>query len=119
MGLQTRLNSSDGLGGVLKEDGVDTTFASSRYGSLVIVEEDHLCWLHSKALPGQFKYAPLRLGNPLLMRINKEVAHLSKVVALLLFVPSTSKTVTEGGGLIARAQAGKVGSKLDVEFTKI
>src|SRR6266581_7086745 len=103
MGLQARLNSSDGLGGVLEEDRMDAQCASSRDGPLVIVEEDHLCWLHAKALTGQFKNAPIRLGNPLLMRINEEVAHLSKVIALLLFAPNTNEAVAEGGGLIARA----------------
>src|SRR6266567_4281698 len=39
--------------------------------------------------------------------------------AFPLFAPNTNEAVAEGGGLIARAQAGEVGSQLDVEFTKI
>src|SRR5260370_16879161 len=53
------------------------------------------------------------------MGIDEEVAYLSKLIALLLFAPGTSKAVAENGGLIARAQAGEVGSKLDVEFTQV
>ena len=41
------------------------------------------------------------------------------MVALLLFAPGTSKAVAEEGGLIARAQAGEVGSQLDVEFPQV
>src|SRR6266568_853456 len=113
------LDVGDGLGGVLEEDSMDATCASSRYGSLVIVEEDYLCWLYSKAFTGEFKNAPVRLGKLLLVGIHEQIAHLSKVVALLFFFPSTSKTVGEQGGLIARAQACKVGSKLGIEFAEI
>src|SRR6266849_1342834 len=95
MRLQASLDVGNGLGGVLKEDSMDAKFASSRYRSLVIVEEDHLCWLHAKALTGQFINAPIRLGN------------------------SYFVGVTDEGGLIARTQAAEVGSHLDVECTQI
>ena len=41
------------------------------------------------------------------------------MVALLLFAPGTSKAVAEDGSLIARAQAGEVGSQFDVEFSQV
>ena len=96
---------------------MDAKLSGSRDVSLNVVQEDDLCWSHTKALTGSFKDASLRLGNPLLMGVNEEVAYLSKIVALLLFVPSTSKAVSEDCCLIARTKAGEVGSKLDVEFT--
>src|SRR5258708_28695574 len=98
---------------------MDAQFASSRYGSLVIVEEDHLCWLHAKALTGQFINAPVRLGNSYLVGVHDEVGHLVKMVALLLSGPGTDKAITDDGGLIARAQAAEVGGQLNVECTQI
>jgi len=73
MRLQAGLDVGDGLGGPLKENGMDAKLAGSRYGSLVIVEEDHLCWLHAEALTGQFINAPIRLGNSYLVGVNDEV----------------------------------------------
>src|SRR6266852_9585485 len=119
MRLQAGLDVGNGLGGVLKEDSMDAKFASSRYGSLVIVEEDHLGWLHAEALTGQFINAPIRLGNSYLVGVNDEVVHLVKVVALLLSGPGTDKAITDDGGLIARAQAAEVGGQLNVECTQI
>ena len=91
--MQASLDVSDSLFGFSEEDGLDAKLAGSSDAALDVIEEDHLCRLHAKALTGQFKNAPLRLGNPLLMGINDEVAHLSKLVALLLFAPGTSKAV--------------------------
>jgi len=98
-GLQAGLDVGDGLGGVLKEDGMDAQLAGSHQRSLVVVKEDHLCWLHAKALTGQFKDASIRFGNPFLVRVNDEIGYLIKMVALLLFLPGPNKTITQKGGL--------------------
>ena len=69
-GLQAGLDVGDGLAGFFEENGMDAKLAGSQQRSLVVVKEDHLCWLHTKTLTGQFKDAPLRLGNPHLMRVD-------------------------------------------------
>ena len=89
--MQASLDGGDGLFGFSQEDGLDAKRAGSSDVGFDVVQEDDLCGLHTKALAGEFKDAPLRLGNPLFMGINEEVAYLSKLVALLLFVPGTGK----------------------------
>src|SRR5258706_7312796 len=116
MGLQACLDLGDGLGGLAKEDGVDAKRAGASDAALGIVEDDHLRWLHAQSLARQLKDALLRLGDPLLMGVDDEVAHLGKMVALLLFASGADKTVAQQRGLVARAQVGKVGGKLNVEL---
>src|SRR5438876_1981231 len=98
---------------------MDAQFASRRQGSLVIVEEDHLCWLHAKALTGQFINASIRLGNSYLVGVNDEIGYLIKTVALLLSGPGTNKAITDDSSLIARTQAAEVGGQFHIECTQI
>src|SRR5579862_4692245 len=119
MSLQTGLNSSNGLSRVLKEDGMHTQLAGSRDVHLVIVEENHLCWLHAQALTGQFKNAPIRLGNALLVGVNDQVGRLIKMIAFLLSPPGSHKAVAEHSRVIARTQAAEIGSQLNIEFTQV
>ena len=46
-------------------------------------------------------------GDSLLVGIDDQIAHLLKMVALLLFAPSTHKAIAEKGCLIAWAQTAK------------
>src|SRR5579859_1047903 len=98
---------------------MDATIAGSSNAAFDVVKKDHLAWLHAKTLTGQFINAPIRFGNPHFMRINDQVGHLIKMVALLLSAPGANKAIADDGGLIARTQAAEVGSKLDVECPKI
>ena len=72
--MQASLDGTDGLFSFSEEDGLDATRAGGSDVGLDVVQEDDLCRLHTKALTGEFKDAPLRLGNPLLMGIYEEVA---------------------------------------------
>ena len=72
--MQASLDGGDRLFVFSKEDRLDAKLASSSDISLDIVQKDDLCWLHAKSFTGQFKDAPLRLGNPLLVGVNKEIA---------------------------------------------
>src|SRR5215467_5633768 len=102
MRFQAGLYVGNSLGVVLKEDSMNAQFASARQGSLVIVKKDHLCWLHAKALAGQFINAPIRLGYSHFVRVDDEVGHLVKMVALLLSGPGANKAVANDSGQIAR-----------------
>src|SRR6266702_5653958 len=104
------LDIGDGRAGFSEEDGTDAKLAGSSNVRLEVVEEDDLFWLHTKALTGQFKDAPLGLGNSFLMGVNDPIGHLIKMVALLLSAAGTDKAVAEEGGLIVRTQAAEVGS---------
>src|SRR6266567_2889767 len=114
MGLQKSLNIGDGLSSFLKEDSMDAEGASSGDWSFMIVEEDHLGWLNSKALAGQFEDAAIRLGNAYLVGVDDEVGHFVKMVTFLLSGPGTDKAVADDGGKITRAQAAEVGGQRDV-----
>jgi len=60
--LQSRRQSSNVLRRLLKEDGLDATGAGGSDMAFDVIEEEHLRWLYTQALPGQFKDAPIISG---------------------------------------------------------
>src|SRR5579862_4983851 len=66
---QRRLNVSDGLGGLLKENAAHAKLMSGGDVPLDIIHKDRLCWPHTQAFAGQLEDATIGLGDSLLMGI--------------------------------------------------
>ncbi len=83
------------------------------------IDLDDLRRRHAEALAGQLEDAPVGFGDPLLMRVDDEVAHLLEVIALPLLTPRADKAVAEQRRPVARAQTGEVGGKLAIELAEV
>ncbi len=95
-------NVGDGLGSMVKKDGVNAEGSGTGDGFLDIIKENDLLWLHLETLTRDLEDALVRLGDMLFIRIDDEIGHLIKMELFRLSAACSRHGVAQDRRFVTR-----------------